>query len=363
MAKRFLLIGLFLVLLLGSIFGVWGWNIYQAMQKFANYRPPAVAVAITPVKEATWTTSLSTIGTLESTHGVSLTPETAGIVKEITATSGSYVKAGQILIRLNDSIDQAELKKALAEKKLASINYHRIKNLVAKNAAPSSQLDTAAATLQQAEAAVEKIKALIEQKHIKAPFAGKLGIFNIHLGQFVSPSNTSNMVTLQSMNPLYVRFSIPEQNLSEIKMNQHVEIKITSFKDRKFSGRITAIDAKVDPQTHNISIQALIPNPELLLYPGLFAEVHVNTQEQNQVLVIPRVAVTYSLYGDMVYVVVDKNKEKVVERRYVKLGRQNGAMIAIVDGLKANEVVVTAGHQKLHNKSRVTIDTQANLKH
>lgn len=362
MAKRFLLTGLFLLVLLGGIFGAWGWNVYQAMQKFSNYRPPAVSVATTPVVQETWHSKISAIGTLESTHGVTLTPETAGIIKEINVTSGSYVKQGQLLIRLNDDIDQAELRKAEAEAKLAMINYKRQKDLVAKNAAPSSMFDKAAAELQQANAAVQKVKAIIAQKNITAPFSGKLGILNVHLGQFVSPNTTTNMVSLQSMNPLYVRFTIPEQWLSRIKVNQNINIKVSSFKDKLFPGRITAIDAKIDPQTHNVSIQGLIPNGDLLLYPGLFAEVAVDTPEQATVLAIPKVAVTYSLYGDMVYVVVPKNKEKVVERRYVKVGRQNGGKVAITDGLRINEIVVTAGHQKLHDKSRVIIDNKANFK-
>jgi membrane fusion protein, multidrug efflux system len=360
MAKRFLYTILLLLLLLGGIFAVWGWNLYQTIQKFSSYRPPATSVAVATASLEKWHNEIQALGTLESTRGINVTPETTGIIKAIAVESGHYVREGQLLFQMKDTIEQAELRKAQAEAKLAAINYRRLKKLVATNAAPSSEYDKASAQLQQARAVVEKVKAIIQQKRITAPFAGKLGIINAHLGEFVSPSTKPNLVSLQSMNPLFVRFSVPEHKLANVHVKQTVRITTTN-QNKIFSGRITSIDATVDPQTHNVTVQALVPNPKLKLYPGLFADVTIQSVQATTNLTIPKPAVTFNLYGNIVYVVYTKGDEKFVERRYVKTGQQNAGKIAILSGLKPHDTIVTAGHQKLHDKSRIVIDTKAKI--
>jgi membrane fusion protein (multidrug efflux system) len=234
------------------------------------------------------------------------------------------------------------------------------------HASARSALDQALADKKQAAANVAKEQQIIEQKTITAPFAGKLGIREVNLGQYINPGDA--MVTLQSLNPLYVNFSLPEQDISYLRLGQKVGVKVDSYPGTEFRGKLTAISSKVDPQTRSISLQATIPNASYELVPGNYAQVKVYRDKAMDVVVVPQTAITYRLYGDSVYKVVDTGKKDkngkaliYAELGLVKVGPNIGANVVIEKGVKAGESVVTAGQIKLQTKTRITPDRSVDM--
>lgn len=307
-----------------------------------------------------WQDYLPTIGLLKAVNSVDVSSESSGLVTQLFFESGQKVAVGTPLLQLDDKVEQEELKNFEADLELAKVTNTRLRTLIKSNAASQSELDQAQAKLKQAQAQVQKTKALIDQKLIRAPFTGQLGIREVNLGQYVSAGN--KLVSLESMNPLYLNFSLPEQHLNKLHLGQTVELSVDVYSNATFSGKITAIDSKSNQNTHNILIQATIPNDQSRLYPGLFAKVKVMLPVQEKVVMVPQTAVTYSLYGDSVFVIVNKAKNKKekplleVIQKYVTTGARFGNQVIIQKGINAGETVVTSGQLKLQNGSRVEIN-------
>ena len=334
----------------------------------AAFAPKPTAVAAEAVKVEKWPPELTAIGTLRATQGIAIAPQAAGDVTAIHFELGDDVDAGTLLINIDDSVEQADLANGLAQLKNAEATLARQKTLVAQGNTPQSSLDTALATRNSAAATVERTRAVIAQKAIKAPFAGRLGLRNVDLGQYV-PVGTS-FVTLQQLDPIFADFPVPEEALRSLAAGQAVSMTVDAIAGRSFEGKITAIDARVSAESRNITARAVFANPDRKLLPGMFANLTVTTGQPASVLTVPRTAIVYSLYGDNVFVVraaphareqggVSDNggpSGLIVERRFVHLGPARGERIAITEGLRAGERVVTAGQIKLQAYMSVTID-------
>lgn len=359
MKKMLIGVSIFFIIL----FGIYGVKQLVMSYFLSRYRPPPVTISAATVKSVSRNPYISTIGTLTAVNGVDLSPAVPGIIAEIRFNSGQYVKQGEVLIVIDTRLEQAELKNNEAKLKLAKMDYAREKKLFDRKVSSQAALDTRLAELQEAEAQVEATLAKIQQKTITAPFSGKIGICLVNIGQYVSPGTP--MVTLQSLNPLFVRFNLPERYLSLLTLNQRVSFTINDGRTNKIiDGKITAINAKVDTSTRNIMVQATIQNNDFKLFPGMFALSKIWLQEQKNVLVIPETAISYSLSGDYIFV-LKKDTTKAhkpiwnVFRHYIKTGERRDGLVAIEDGLKLGQQVVTAGQLKLQDGSQVLIDQQA----
>lgn len=358
-----------MLIILCIVFGIiFGWYAVKKLVFFyfmSHYKPPAVTVSAAHANSQNWQSYLTSVGTLTAVNGVDISAQTSGIVKEIRFTSGQFVSKGDILVLLDSNVEEAQLKDNLAQAKLSQLNYERHKTLTLKHAVAQSTLDTLTAQLDQALAGVEQTKAKIQQKIITAPFSGKIGIRSIDIGQFVSAGTA--MVTLQSLDPLYVQFTIPEQYINQLYLQQPVSVNVNLANGKILTGSITAINSKVDQITRNILVQATVPNADMQIYPGMFALVKVFLREHKNVVVVPQTAITYSLHGDAVYLIKTEGKDKKGKpllkayKQYIKLGERRDNEVAVLEGLKSGDSVVTAGQLKLQNGTSVVIDNSVGL--
>jgi membrane fusion protein, multidrug efflux system len=334
----------------------------------AAFAPKPTTVTAEAARVEQWRPELTAIGTLRAIQGVAIAPQAAGDVTAIHFESGDDVEAGALLINIDDSVEQADLANGLAQLKNADSTLARQRTLVAQGNTPQSTVDTAIATRDSAAATVERTRAVIAQKAIKAPFAGRLGLRNVDLGQYVAVG--TSLVTLQRLDPIYADFPVPEEALNSMATGQAVRMTVDAIPGRSFAGKIEAIDARVSAESRNVTARAAFANPDRKLLPGMFANLTVTTGEPAAVLTLPRTAIVYSLYGDDVFVVTPAPHAReqgglsenggpsglIVERRLVRVGPARGERIAIEEGLRAGERVVTAGQIKLQAYSPVTLD-------
>ena len=334
----------------------------------AAFAPKPTTVTAEAARVEQWRPELTAIGTLRAIQGVAIAPQAAGDVTAIHFELGDDVEAGALLISIDDSVEQADLANGLAQLKNADSTLARQRTLVAQGNTPQSAVDTAIATRDSAAATVERTRAVIAQKAIKAPFAGRLGLRNVDLGQYVAVG--TSLVTLQRLDPIYADFPVPEEALNSMATGQAVRMTVDAIPGRSFEGKIEAIDARVSAELRNVTARAVFANPDRKLLPGMFANLTVTTGEPAAVLTLPRTAIVYSLYGDDVFVVTAAPHAReqgglsesggssglIVERRLVRVGPARGERVAIEDGLRAGERVVTAGQIKLQAYSPVTLD-------
>jgi membrane fusion protein (multidrug efflux system) len=352
MLKRLLLVLVLLVLIFGTLFG---WK-YHQMQKAAAARqlPPPPLVAVTLVREEQWQPSLSAVGSLVAAAGIDVTNEVPGKVSAIRFESGGTVAAGQVLIELDATSDRAELEGLLAAQRLAELKYNRLAKLLADKSTSKADYDEAKALLDVAEAAAEAKRALIAKKQVRAPFSGLLGIREVNLGQYLAPG--SAIVPLQSLDPIFVDFSLPERHLASLAVSQSVVLTVQAYPDVRFEGRIAALNPGVDQGTRSVKVRAALDNPGQRLRPGMFADVRVLLPVQQVVLTLPDTAITYAPYGDTVFVVQTGETGPTVQRRQVETGQTRDGRVEILEGLGAGERVVSAGQVKLRNGMTVAID-------
>jgi membrane fusion protein, multidrug efflux system len=339
----------------------------------AAFAPKPTAVTAEAARVEKWPPELMGIGTLRAYQGVIIAPQAAGVVTAKHFESGDDVEVGAPLINIDDSVEQADLANGLAQLKNAEATLVRQKTLVVQGNTPQSSVDAAIAARDSAAATVERTRAVIAQKAIKAPFAGRLGLRNVDIGQYVAVG--TSLVTLQQLDPIYADFPAPEEALRSLAVGQAVSMTVDAIPGRSFEGKIEAIDARVSAESRNVMARAVFANPDRKLLPGMFANLTVTTGEPASVLTVPRTAVVYSLYGDNVFVVkaAPHAREQggasdnggpsglIVERRFVRVGPAQGERIAIEEGLKPGERVVTAGQIKLQAYMPVTLDETAAL--
>ncbi len=356
--KQFRITLLILVIIFSLIIA---WNIirHYLIAQAIEAAQPVIAVSTATAQLGTWHPSLNAIGTLAAINGVSVSSQASGNVVTINFQSGQKVKKGDLLIQIDDRSEQAALQTNLANLKFAEVTYLRNKALVQKGAVSQEAFDEANAKFQVAQAAVTQTQTALSYKHITAPFDGKLGIRTVDLGQYVRPGD--NLVFLEAMDPLYVNFYLPEKNLHDIYINQPITVKVDPLPNRLFKGKINAINSIIDVETHNILIQATVPNLDEKLYPGLFGRIIVILPEKQNVVSVPQTAINYTLYGDTVYVIKKEGRDKKgdiykVILREVNIGEQRDNKVIISKGLKAGEQVVSSGQLKLSNGQRVVIN-------
>ncbi|VAW80182.1 Probable Co/Zn/Cd efflux system membrane fusion protein [hydrothermal vent metagenome] len=350
------------MLLLVAMFGaIFGWKYYagqQMMVKMSVPQPPAV-IAAAEVEVDRWQPYLNAIGSVTAIQGISVTTEIAGQVAEIFAKSGQRVEVGEVLLRLNDSVDQADLKGLKSQRTLARLQLERIQKLLKTKSTSRSELDVARAKLDAAEAAVAAKQATIDKKTIRAPFTGQLGIADINLGQYLSPGTA--IVPLESLDPVYVDYTLPERYLGDVAVGQAIQVTVQAWAEQQFDGVVSAIDPGIDIGTRSVKLRATLANPALLLRPGMFAQVRTVLPQREGILTLPRTAITYNPYGETVFVVVEKEGKLVVQSRPVDTGEVRDGRVEVVKGLKAGERVVSAGHNKLRNGQAVSIDNSVEL--
>lgn len=321
---------------------------------------PPTTVTATPVTEENWTNHLVVTGSLAPVQGVTVGAEVPGKIVKIAFEPGSAVPAGALLVQLDISTEEAQLRAAEATAALARANLARARELNASKTNSLAELDAAEAQAAQAAAQADSLKAVIAKKTIRAPFAGRLGLRLVNLGQILRDGDA--ITTLQTLDPIFVNFSLPQQQLARVAPGNQVRITSDAAAGQVFDGKITAINPEVDAATRNIRLQATIANAGEKLRAGMFASVEVMLPTSNRVLVIPATAVLYAPYGDSVFVVDEKKDEKsgamqrVLRQQFVRLGPTRGDFVTVVDGLKAGETIVTSGVFKLRAGMPVAID-------
>lgn len=330
-------------------------------QVLAARVPPPVTISAQVAKAEVWKDELTSVGSLVAVLGTDVSSQVAGKIVEIHFESGTSANKGDILVKIDDSVDRADLENAKAALKLAQLTYNRGKELYGNRNYPKANLDKDKASLDQAAAQVEKINATIALKTIRAPFSGRLGIRQVNLGQYLGVGTA--VVSIQSLDPIYVNFSVPGSQAPLLNVGQEVAIKVEGLSSSDYVGKITSLDARVNTNTRNILVQATVANREKRLLPGMFADVRVFLSQEKPVVVVPQTAISYSLYGDSIFVVKkdDKGVGNVVERRYVTVGAKRGDKVAVMKGLKAGEQVVTSGQIKLRPGAPVTINNTVDL--
>lgn len=321
--------------------------------------PPPSAVTTAEAQAVQWHSYLNSIGTLAPVQGVTLAADADGTITRIVADSGTAVKAGDLLVEIDTSVEVAQLAAAKARAELSRINFERAKDLWDRNATSKSEFDLADATLKQSVAEVAAIEAQIAKKQVRAPFAGRVGIRLVNVGQFVARG--APLLPLQKLDPIFVNFSIPQRQLPDIAQGQEVGILVDAFAGRSFKGTITAINSEVDAATRNISVQATMSNPEELLRAGMFVRVEVEKSAAEAQVVVPATSIAYASYGNSVFIVEkmkgeDGQEYLGVRQQFVKLGVTRGDLVAITEGVKPGEQVVTSGVFKLRNGAAVQVN-------
>lgn len=359
MKKRIFLTTIIALAVVAAIFGTKFRSLKREAAAMAAMRPPAAAVTTAPATSGAWRNTLSAVGTVESYQGVALRSEIEGRVTEVAFDSGKTVKAGEVLVQMDTATEVAQLKGLEAGARLAAASLERVQSLRETNANTASDLDTAQANHAEALAAIESLKATLAKKRIVAPFAGRVGIRQVNVGQFLNKGDS--IVSIEAVNPAYVDFALPQQELPNLKVGLPVVVEVDAFPGRVFEGTIEAIDPRVSAATRNLRLRAVVPNTDESLRAGLFAHVAVQLPDETKVLELPATAVVYSPYGNSVFVVNEKAgtdgaRSLVAEQRFVTTGGKRGDRIAILNGLKAGEQVVTAGQMKLRNGSAVIVN-------
>ncbi|MEP7027986.1 MAG: efflux RND transporter periplasmic adaptor subunit [Candidatus Eisenbacteria bacterium] len=359
MARRMWLMLLVVVLFIAAIGTYKFLQIRAAIASGSNFQQPPEAVTTVVAKQDEWSTSLSGIGTVEAVHGAMLSADLSGVVRSIEFQSGQDVAAGRTLLRLETGQEQAQLAQAQAQLDLANLNLERAKQLLAKALIAQAEFDRIQAGARSAEANVAATRATIARKTVRAPFAGRLGIRQVDLGQRVNEGDA--IVSLQAIDPVYVNFSLPQGDVSLLKVGTAVRISADTSQAHAMTGTITAINSVINENTRNIDVQATLRNPGGRLKPGMFVDVAVELGATERVIALPATAINYAPYGNSVYVVENmknpKGKEyRGVSQRFVQTGRGRGDQIAILSGLKPGEEIVTSGGFKLRPGAAVEVN-------
>jgi membrane fusion protein (multidrug efflux system) len=334
-------------------------QIRAAIAQYASFQPPPEAVTTAVAKSESWPSSLEAVGSVVAVQGVTVSADLPGIVEKIAFDSGATVRKGDLLVQLDTRQERAQLAAAEAERRLAELNLRRAAPLREKGIVAQSELDKDQAEMQQAEARENEIRAAIERKTIRAPFSGRLGIRQVNLGQYLDAG--SPVVPLQTLDPIYVVFSVPQQDVGKLHHGDLLEVEASGLPGHLLAGRITAIDSVADIATRNVQVQATFDNPEAVLRSGMFVNVHVQLGEGPAIVSLPASSIKYAPYGDSVFVVADlegKNGEtyRGVREQIVKLGASRGDQVAVLSGLSGGEEVVTSGVFKLRPGAAVAVD-------
>lgn len=329
------------------------------MMKMPHQMPPTT-VSSTPVKEEDWAPVLSAVGSVSAVQGAVVSAELGGTVSQVMFQNGGEAKKGEALIKLDTSSEQAQLRTAEADLELARANLQRSRDLAGRKVISKSELDAAEGAFGQKQGTVDNMHSMIKKKEIHAPFDGQLGIRQVNVGQTINPGQ--QVVALTALDPVYVDFALPQQELSKLAAGFEVRVHTDALPGKEFKGKLTAINSIVDAVTRNVGLQATLENPDHSLRPGMFAKVEVELPDKEKTLVIPGSAVSYAPFGDSVFVIEKKKDDKtgkesqIIRQQFVRVGEARGDFVAITNGLKPNEMIVSTGVFKLRNGMPVVID-------
>jgi membrane fusion protein (multidrug efflux system) len=323
---------------------------------------PLTTVASAPVREEDWAPILSAIGSVSAVQGAVVSTELSGIVSEVKFQNGGEAKKGDVLLRLDASSEEAQLRTAEADLELARANLQRARDLAARKVVSKQELDAAESAFGQKQGTVDNMRAFIAKKQVRAPFDGQLGIRQVNVGQMINAGQ--QVVQLTALDPVYVDFALPQQELPQLATGLEARVHTDAVPGREFKGTITAINSMVDNVTRNVGLQATLENPDHTLRPGMFVKVDVVLPQKGKALVIPGSAVSYAPYGNSVFVIEKKKDDKtgqeskILRQQFVRVGEARGDFVSVTEGLKPGETVVSTGVFKLRNGMRVTINDQ-----
>jgi membrane fusion protein, multidrug efflux system len=360
MIKRILLVIVFLIVLVGILAGIKSLQIRQMIAKGEKAEMPPEAVTTAVARSESWGAQLTAVGSLTAVQGVTVSAEASGKVVHIGFAPGAIVQAGAVLLKQDVESEAAQLRGAEAGWALAKLNFERYGNLLGQNLVSRLDYDNAEAQYKQTVSQGDYLRAVIGKKTIRAPFSGRLGIRLVNLGQMLHEGDP--IVSLQSLDPVFVNFLLPQQQIGQIQTGLMVRITSDALAGQVIEGRITAINAVVDASTRNIQVQGTVANPKKLLFPGMFVNVAVVLPARENVLVIPTPAVLYAAYSDSVFIIEEKKNEKdgrsakTVRQQFIILGEKRGDFVSVISGLKEGDAVVSTGVFKLRNGQAVTVD-------
>lgn len=362
MIKPIVILLIIVAVILALVFGVQTF-LGKMGKKYMNAAAAAPqAVSTIAASTSQWQPFIQSTGTLRAVRGADLSAQASGVVDELAMDSGNDVPAGKVLLRLKPNDDYAKLQQLQAAAELAEQTYKRDQEQFAAQAISQANVDSDVSTLKSARAQVAAQQALLDEKIVKAPFAGRLGIRQVDIGQYLTAGTT--VVTLQALDPILVDFYVPQQALAQLKVGQPVSATVDTYSKQTFAGAIEAINSKVDASSRNVQVRATLPNPERRLIPGMFANVRIQFGDKKDQITLPQTVVTYNPFGDSVFVVdksgVDEkgNPRLTVQQRFVKLGATRGDQVAVLSGVKAGEVIVSGGQMKLRNGIAVAINNE-----
>lgn len=354
MIKKVILAVVIVVLVFAALAGVKVMQFGTLMAFAASFTPPPETVSTAAAKEEKWQETLPTVGSISAVQGVKLTAEVAGTVDKIAFESGAVVNKGDLIVSLDVSTEEAQLRALEAQVEWAQTNLARFKSLRSENTVSQSELDQAETDLKQKQANADAVRATIAKKVIRAPFAGKLGIRQVNVGQYLEAGKL--IVSLQSLAPVYGDFSLPQQELARLKTGLTVRATTDTYPGKTFTGTLTAINPDLEVSTRSVRLQATFENAEQLLRPGMFARMEVVFPEEHPVLAIPATSILSAPYGDSVYVLEQSTNSAgglIVRQQFVRVGRARGDYVSVTTGLKPGDRVVTSGIFKLRNGMNV----------
>jgi membrane fusion protein (multidrug efflux system) len=354
--RAYLLVALLLLLIFGGISGY----LYQRIGSFSStdFTPPPATIAASIARQETWRTTLEAVGTIKAARGVQLSTEESGEVTGVLVRSGDRVKAGDLLLTLDDKVERASRERQIANLKLARLLFERDEQLVKQKSIPQTQHDRSKADLDSTLAQLAETEARLQNKRLYAPFSGTIGIVHVRVGDYVEPGTP--ITTLQDLTELEVDFTVPARHFPRLRAGQSLSVQMSAFPERRFPATLQAIDAEVDASTRNLLLRASLEDSQGLL-PGMFAQLTIDLDEMEQVVTVPDTAIAYSIQGNTVYVIEEADAGLVVQPRVVSTGRVRDGRIAVVDGLSAGERVVTVGQNKLYRGAPVVIDESLQL--
>ena len=361
MAKRML----FMLVVASAIIAGLGYfklkQVQAAVKAGMSFQPPPEAITTTVAKQETWPSNLNVVGTMTAVHGVTVAADLPGTVDQIKFDSGKWVQAGEVLVELDTRQERAQLAAMEAQRELTKINYSRMQQLVNEGVISRMDYDKAMADQKAADANAAEVRATIARKTIRAPFSGVLGIRQVNLGQYLAAGTP--IVPLQSLNPIYVNFGVPQQEAGNVQVGRNVQLTSDALGGRDFAGKVTAIDSIVDQNTRNVQVQATLSNPQGKLRPGMFVQVELGLGAKQTVIPLPASAISYAPFGDSVFVVADLKSPKGepyrgVRQQFVKVEGARGDLVGVVAGLKPGDEVVTSGAFKLRNGAAVLVNNK-----
>lgn len=352
---RYFIVILGLVVVIGGLVAIKGSQIGQLMgmgEAMKKAGPPPEVVSTALAEKQTWEDTLPAVASVVSAKGVAVANEAPGIVSRLHFESGDTVKKGEVLVELDTSVERAQLASLRARRELAELSMNRSKALVASGAVAQAQVDTDASQFKSLSADVSALSAQIERKVIRAPFSGKLGMRNVNVGQYLAPG--TQVTTLESADATLVEFSLPQRDLAKLQVGMKVRVLQSDSPKPIAEGTLSAIDPTIDPMSRNIKVRASLPDDAPALRPGMFLRVEVVLPQKAEVVAVPQTAIVHASYGDSVFVGEQKagpdgKPRKVAQQHFVKVGATRGDFVAVIDGLKAEQEVVTAGAFKLRN--------------